>query len=91
MNSFFCAQNRTRSACGASADLSAVGCRLLRKYSCLLCDVAKSKFLPHRSSIPTIFNCNNLPSVRSRLLPPVESGGGGFSVFRTPKVVKAQT
>ena len=67
----------------------------LRKASCLLSDVAKSKFLPHRSSTPTIFNCNNLPSVRSRLLPPVESRGGvrggGFSVFRTPKVVKAQT
>ena len=35
---FSFAQNRARSACGASADLSAVGCCLLRKYSCLLCD-----------------------------------------------------
>ena len=38
--------------------------------------VAENKFSPHRPSTPTIFNCNNLPSVRSRLLPPVESGGG---------------
>ena len=35
---FFCADKGTRSAWGASADLSMVGCCLLRKFSCLLCD-----------------------------------------------------
>ena len=35
---FFCADKGTRSACCASADLSMVGCCLLCKYSCLLCD-----------------------------------------------------
>ena len=35
--------------------------------------VAENKFSPHRPSIPTIFDCNNLPSVCSRLLPPFES------------------
>ena len=35
--------------------------------------VSENKFSPHRPSTPTIFDCNNLPSVCSRLLPPVES------------------
>ena len=35
--------------------------------------VSEKRFSPHRPSIPTIFDCNNLPSVCSRLLPPFES------------------
>ena len=34
--------------------------------------VPENEFSPHRPSIPTIFDCNNLPSVCSRLLPPFE-------------------
>ena len=32
----------------------------------------KNRFSPHRPATPTIFDCNNLPSVCSRLLPPFE-------------------
>ena len=35
--------------------------------------VTEKRFSPHRPSIPTIFDCNNLPSACSRLLPPFES------------------
>ena len=35
--------------------------------------VSEKRFSPHRPSVPTIFDCNNLPSVCSRLLPPFES------------------
>ena len=38
--------------------------------------VSEKRFSPHRPSIPTIFDCNNLPSVCSRLLPPFESRWG---------------
>jgi hypothetical protein len=34
--------------------------------------VSEKRFSPHRPSIPTIFDCNNLPSVCSRLMPPFE-------------------
>ena len=35
--------------------------------------VSGNKFSPHRPSNTAIFDCNNLPSVCSRLLPPFES------------------
>ncbi|MEE0915594.1 MAG: hypothetical protein U0L45_03715 [Alistipes sp.] len=34
----------------------------------------ENKFSSHRPSIPTIFDCNNLHTVCSRLLPPFEYG-----------------
>ena len=34
--------------------------------------VPENKFSPHRPSTPTIYDCNNLSSVCSRLLPPFE-------------------
>ena len=71
--SLFYAQNRTRQLVAPRHTYlqSVVICYANIRVCCAI--VPENKFSSHRPSIPTIFDCNNLHTVCSRLLPPFES------------------
>ena len=64
---------QNRSACCASAELSSVGDYCCRNLCLCLMIVFENRFSAIISQTQTICDCNRLPSLCSRLLPPFDS------------------